>query len=164
MESELSPKAKIKLAALVVNSKLEKYVKLHDLIFKQQATLVSFIRNLLGYPPPFKQFLEESLNLKKEWESAIQGIIKISDEITKNLPSKEKEYLTHLLDYAMVLHKTTGILCKRQEAYYQKSLSNKNSNFKWSDAKQIEEEYKQSINEYLRIGEKLNRLNHIIFG
>ena len=64
----------------------------------------------------------------------------------------------------MVLHKTTGILCKRQEAYSQKSLSNKNSNFKWSDAKQMEEEYKQSINEYLRIGEELNRLNYIIFG
>jgi hypothetical protein len=164
MEFQLSPREKIKLSALVVNSKLDKYIKLHNLIFKKQATLVSFIKNLLGFPPPFKQFLEESLNLRKEWESTIQGIIKLNDEITKNLPSKEKEYLTHLLNYAMVLYKTTSILCKRQEAYYQKSLSNKNSNFEWSDAKQIEEEYNQSINEYLRIGEELNRLNYIIFG
>ena len=164
MESGLSKKEKIKLAALVVNSKLDKYIKLHDLIFKKQATLFSFVKNLLGSPPPFKQFLEESLNLKNEWESTIQGIIKIKDEITKNHPGEEREYLTCLLDYAIALHKTTSILCNRQEAYYQRSLSNKNSNFKWSDAKQIEEEYKQSINEYLIIGEKLNGLNHIIFG
>jgi hypothetical protein len=50
MESELSPKEKIKLAALVVNSKLDKYVKLHDLIFNKQATLVSFIK-FIGIPP-----------------------------------------------------------------------------------------------------------------
>ena len=51
MEFELSPTEKIKLSALVVNSTLDKYVKLHDLIFKKQATLVGFIKNLLGFPP-----------------------------------------------------------------------------------------------------------------
>jgi len=164
MEPELGKKEKIKLSALVVNSKLDKYIKLHDLIFKKQATLFSFVKNLLGIPPPFKQFLDESLNLKSEWESTIQGIIRIKDEITRNLPSEEREYLTYLLDYAIALHKTASILCKRQEAYYKKSLSNKNSNFKWSNAREMEAEYKQSINEYLKMGEKLNRLDHIIFG
>ena len=138
-------------------------IKLHDLILNKQGTLVSFIKNLLGFPPPFKKFLEESLNLTKKLESTVIGIKKVKDEITKNLTSNEIEYLTHLLDYAMALYKTTTILCKRQNFYYQKSLSNKSSNFNWPEAKQVQKEYEQSINEYLRLGKELNELNYVIF-
>jgi hypothetical protein len=164
MEPELTKKEKIKLSALVVNSNLDDYIKLHDLILKKQGTLVSFIKNLLGLPPPFKNFLEESLKLTKKFESTVIGIKKVKDEITENLTSNEIEYLNHLLDYAMALYNTTNILCKRQNFYYQKSLSNKSIKFNWPEAKQVQKEYEQSINEYLRIGKKLNRMNYIFFG
>jgi hypothetical protein len=163
MEAELSKKEKIKLSALVVNSNLDDYIKLHNLILKEQGTLVSFIKNLLGFPPPFKIFIEESINLKNKLESTVIGIKKVKDETTENLTSNEIEYLTHLLDYAVALYNTTKMLCKRQKLYYQKSLSDKNSNFNWTDAKQVQKEYEQSINEYLRIGKKLNELNYVFF-
>jgi hypothetical protein len=62
MNPDLPTKEQIRISALLVSSKLDKYIELHDLILKRGGSLRSFVKNLMGIPVPFDQFVQRAKN------------------------------------------------------------------------------------------------------
>lgn len=160
MNTHLPAKERIRISALLVSSKLDKYIELHDLILKRGGSLRSFVKNLLGIPVPFDQFVQRAKELEKELSSVISGIVSMKGNIKETMTLDEAEYLDCLLSYASSLHETIVALCQRQQAYLQKSRGSK---LDWSTAKALDESYKKAIQRYQEVGGKLNQLSHVVF-
>ena len=160
MNAELSPKEQIKLSALLVTSKLDKYIKLHDSFLKQSGTLRSFIRNIFGTSVPFDRFVEQTLAIEKEMLSTINGISSVHDNIKSFMTAEEEKYMSCLLRYTQSLHQTIIALRNYQEEFLKKSKGEK---LEWATSKELLAKYQQSIKEYQEIGIELNSLSYVIF-
>ncbi len=160
MNTELSPKEQIKISALLVNSKLEKYIKLHDSFLKKSGTLSSFIKNIFGIHVPFEGFVEQSNEMEREVVSTINSLISIHDSIKNVMTLEEEKYMSCLLNYAQSLHQTIIALRNYQEGFLRKSKGGK---LNYSTSKDLLAKYQRSIENYQRIGQELNSLNYIVF-
>lgn len=160
MNYDLLPKEKIKVCALLVNSKLDKYIELHDLILKKSGTFRSIIKNLVGVSVPFDQFVQRAEELEKELKTTIDGLHSTRNSIKTSMTPEEGKYMNCLITYAEKVHQTISALRDCQEAYYEKSKGDK---LDWSTARRLEDLYKQSIDDYKEVGLQLNDLSYIIF-
>lgn len=160
MNTELSPKEQIRLSALIVNSKLDKYIKLHDSFLKQSGTLRSFIKNIFGISMPFDRFVEQTSTIEKEMLSTIKGISSTHDNIKNVMTAEEEKYFSCLLRYAQSLHQTIIALRNYQEGFLKKSKGGK---FIYATSKDLLSKYKQSIDAYQEVGIELNSLSYVVF-
>ena len=160
MDYDLPAKEKIRISALIVNSKLEKYIELHDLFLKKAGTLRSFIKNLIGISVPFDQFIRKAKEIEEEMSTTIKVLLSTHEDINGLMTSEEKKYMDCLMSYANSLHQTVVALREYQEALYRKSKGEK---LDWSTSKDLLARYKQSIDKYREIGLKLNSLSYIVF-
>jgi len=159
MNTELSPKVQIKLSALLVNSKLDKYIKLHDLFLKKAGTLRSFIKNIFGISVPFDRFVEQAHEIEKEMLSIIDGISSTHDNVKNVMTAEEENYMSCLLRYSESLHQAIVALRDYQEGLLKKSKGGK---LKYATSKDLLAKYQQSIEAYKEIGLELNSLSYII--
>ncbi|MEI7982287.1 MAG: hypothetical protein WCI71_11590 [Bacteroidota bacterium] len=67
-------KDQIKEIAYLVNEGLQNYIYVHNLIFKEAATLKSFLKNLFGKGVPMSELKNESNKLLPIWDSILENI------------------------------------------------------------------------------------------
>jgi len=156
-------KDQIKELAWTVNEGLSIYIAIHNSIFQESYTLMSFIKNLFGRGVPMAKFLEHAEKLVPIWDSIQNKIDDFKSTMYLSLSKDEKCYFDLLANYVIALRKTVDCLVERQKYSEIGSRSFLNNPLSWKAFIEKERAYKTSINEYLTIGQQLNDMAQIIF-
>jgi len=134
-----------------VNDLLSQYVVIHDDIFKTS------IRHVIPIPGIFKAIDFESRLTKVK--NIISELKKCDSEIgflIENTNEQEREYFDLLSKYVSALIETVSYLKIVVGTLYAKSQKFADSNYDWKNYKSDLARYKQSVRNYLVIGEQLN--------
>lgn len=162
-DEKLEPIEQLRFWARVVAYKLDEYVKIHDKVYKKQSTILSTIKTSLGHPPDFGQFIDEIRPITKTWESLVEDISLLKEEIDSDLTENENNYLTILYEYVISVKNAVDIFYENQCIFFEASEDLINSNFSFGKFKYRTEKYKSAVEDYLEIGKELNDLNYLIF-
>lgn len=163
MTDELSSRDQLRLTALLINSKLTTYIELHNKLLNQQATIWSFVRNLLGFRVPFGDLYNEVADLDRSWHKLLEGVFSLSEKLANRLTQDEKDYLDCLTRYTAAVTEAVAILSKNQARLFEASKSLKRSTLTMAEVKEMTKRYETAVARYAEVGAELNRLNRIIF-
>ena len=156
-------KNQIKEIAYFVNEGLNKYIYVHNHIFKEAATIKSVIKNLCKKGIPMSELTNEATKLLPIWDSILENIETFKNSNYQNLSEDEKHYLDILTNYSIALNKTVNLLVERQILWENGSKDLLNNPMTWKEYKEKNIEYQASIDEYLWHGQQLNDVSYIIF-
>ena len=163
MNEVITAKEKIKESAMFVMSKLNEYIKLHNEIAARQGSILSFLRNLIGKPIPFSEFVLKTKKLEKEFKKMAKGLNSMKQSLADRISNDESAFLDCLLEYADALLIAVATFRERQEVFLEKKNEYQNVRLNMAAAKDIEKCYQNTINNYKKIGDRLTEQNHVIF-
>jgi hypothetical protein len=135
--------------AFLADDALNHYVKVHDSIFKQQATFGSMVRNLFGGGPDFSKLLEEARSTDRLWATVQEHVAQCFTTFESGFSTEERDFFTALLPWVQAVRHTTKLLCRRQEALLHKL---KGDALSLAEYQRIEREYADSVDAYMRLG------------
>ena len=128
------------------------YVKTHDMIFSQQGTFMSLLRNTFGRGTDFVALCDQARETDEVW-SEVERYCETNFIQYRDLCSEvERDFFEVLIPYIKAVKTTTHLLLKRQEALLQKR---NNQPLKLSEYKKIDIEYEESIKAYLKCADAL---------
>lgn len=159
----LEPVEKLKFWARLVAYKVDEYVKIHDGVYKKQASIFSVVKRSLGYAIDFGQFVDEIRPITDTWESLAVKIKLLKEEIESDLTENENQYFTILYEYVISVKNAVDIFYENQCIFFKASKNLINSNFSFGKFKYRIEQYNSAVENYLEVGKKLNDLNYLIF-
>ena len=150
----------LKTYALRANELLSSYVHLHDKILKVSGTFKSFFKNLFIKPVNFEQLHNDSAILLNQSNSLNNELNAYRSTSFGNLSEDQKKYINQLLAFTGKLNITLQLLEERQLLLYRKSQGDRH---RWKEYSSIERQYKDSIEEYMEEGKKLNGFMDLIY-
>lgn len=152
----MSNKSKLRDLSVTVNNGLTTYITVHDKIHKEAETFSSTIKNLFGFGVPLIDLYNLAANLIPLWDLIIEELnaFKLSSFI--DLSGDEKIYFNTLLRFAKAMQSTVQCLADRQKLMA--DGSNKVGSMSLSSLQEKRAEYQKSIQNYLSIGQELNKL------
>jgi hypothetical protein len=153
----------IKNLALIVNDGLTAYITVHDKIFKEAATIKSFLKNIFGHAVPMSQLLEEAERLIHLWNGIIEKIALFGNEAYSSMDEDERCYFDILNRYVQALKETIAALVERQKLLNRRSKGGKDNPVNWSVYQEAEKRYQTAIQKYMAIGQELNNASHLVF-
>lgn len=146
----------LKTYALRANELLSSYVHLHDKIIKVSGTFRSIFKRI-----DFEQLHNDSAILLNQSISFSSELLNANKSKSfDNLSEDHRIYLGQLIKFIRKLNITLQILEKRQLLLYKKSQG---EDYNWNEYSSVEQQYKDSIEEYMVEGKRLNELNHLVF-
>ena len=144
----------LKIYALRANGLLTSYLRLHDEIPKVSGTFKSLFKRI-----NFEQLYYDSVVLLNQSNSFNNELSAYNSKSFDKLSEDQKIYINQLLAFAGKLNITLQILEKRQFLLYTKSQG---EDFNWNEYYSIEQQYKDSTEEYMEEymdeGKRLNEL------
>ena len=155
--------SQIKEIAQTVHAGLRSYIFVHNKIFKESATIQSFIKNLFGRGTPMSELKNEAEKLIPIWDSILNNILNFRDSNYNNLSSDEKQYFDALINYANALQKTVARLVERQIFLEKMSQGISNNPTTLISYQKKNSEYHAARKEYFKLGQILNDLSYIVF-
>ncbi len=146
--------------AFLVSDGLTLYVKTHDALMKEQATFMSLIRSVMGGGPDFHKLLQEARSINDLW-TKIQNHVQSCFKLFENGFSKShRDFFSALLPWVDAVLRTTTLLVMRQESLLKKL---EGSPLSLDRYRQIDREYSESIEAYMRLGATLQPLMDQLF-
>jgi hypothetical protein len=142
--------------AFAADDALKAYIKIHDRIGEEQATIASLFRNLGGRGMPFEQLLAEAEKANGIWKDFSQFAKQTHSAHRAAISEEEGQFLDALLDYADAVLSTTAILVELQRLLLLRK--HQPEAVSWSAYNAIQDRYGASIQAYTRIGQGLNPL------
>ena len=138
-----------------VHNLLTEYIRIHDSLFKKQATLFSLIRNIFK-PINFQESYVETEILLSRFISKKQELESLS-----NIHDDPKygKYYDCLMDYYDTLIEAVKTLNQRQGILAGKSKGEKLS---LPEYQAIEKEYKNAVKKYIDVGGQLNKMTYLV--
>ena len=140
----------LKTYALRANELLSSYAHLHDKILKVSGTFISIFKRI-----NFEQLYNDSTILLDQFNSFNDELNAYNSKSFDEISKDQKIYLNQLLAFISKLNITLQILEKRQFLLYKKSQG---ENYNWNEYSSVEQQYKDSIEEYMEEGKRLNEL------
>ena len=153
----------IKNLAFMVNDGLTAYIAIHDKIFKEAATLKSFLKNIFGLAVPMSQLLQDADTLIPIWNGIIEKIESFRHDAYPSINEEERFYFEILHRYAEAVNETVFALVERQRLLNERSKGDYNNPINWNEYKDAEKKYQSAIHKYMAIGQELNNASHIVF-
>lgn len=111
----MNHKDKLKELALSVNEGLNIYIAVHNVIFRDSATIMSFLKNLFGKGVPMAKLLEYAENLIPLWCTISDKMVTFKSSTYVFLSDDEKSYFDILNNYVNALRITVDCLVERQK-------------------------------------------------
>jgi hypothetical protein len=143
----------LKEAAIKVNNLLSEYVETHNKILKRTATFRSIFSRI-----NYKELYDETKTLLSKFISTNEEICEQKTELYNDLTDDEREFLNCLVEYINVLRNTVNILSTKTGLQLNRR-ENKISFKEYKNEYRIfEKKYNDHINDYMKIGERLNSL------
>ena len=134
----------LKIYALRANGLLASYLRLHDKILKVSGTFKSIFKRI-----NFEQLYSDSTILLNQSNSFNNELNVYNSKSFAKLSEDQKIYINQLLAFTNKLNITLQILEKRQLLLYTKSLG---EDYNLNESSSIEQQYKDSIKEYMAEG------------
>lgn len=153
----------VKDIAYLVNDGLTAYITIHDKIFKEAATLRSFIKNIFGRAVPMSQLLQDAETLIPLWDGITEKIASFGREADSSLDEDERYYFEILNRYAQAVNETVVALVERQRLLNARSKGGHDNPVDWNVYQDAERRYQSAIQKYMTIGQELNNAGHLIF-
>jgi hypothetical protein len=132
------------------------YIAFHNKISRHQATIKSFLKNLLGWDVPFSKLLEDSEKLLPLWDAILQKMEVFRQSAYPSLSKDEKYYFDILSRYVDAVRKTVIVLIDRQRLLNEGSKGGLKNPMTWEAWRHKDRSYKTAIQEYMAIGQELN--------
>jgi len=151
----VNPQEQLKVKALEVNELLGHYILLHDRRLKSSATFKSILKNLFGKPIDFWSLFSEASLISARFESKAEEINSLSVALQGSLNDIETRFLETMKEYVNALCHTLKAFVALTKAQHRASTGELMS---WKDNQALELAYKQSVDRYMTIGERLNNL------
>jgi hypothetical protein len=151
-----SPKRQLFDEAVIVHDEFDRYISLHNEIFKTQASVVSLVKRLFGFRVPFAKHYAHPAAAKQRWTELNSRVHSLVAETWPKLSHEEQMFAVALREYVKVLEATLYTLEVRQKALYLKAESG--TPLPWNVFRTLEREYRKAIAECRRIGNEVNRL------
>ncbi|MBN1515272.1 hypothetical protein JXA32_01760 [Candidatus Sumerlaeota bacterium] len=153
----------IKDIALTVNDGLTAYIAVHNAIFRDSATFKSFLKNLTGRGVPMSKLLSDSEALLPLWDTIQQEVDVFRQSSYSFLSKDEQHYYDILSRYVKSVRKTVIALIERQQLMNEGSKGRSGNPMTWNAFQEKEDNYQQSVQEYMAIGQELNNAAHLIY-
>jgi hypothetical protein len=154
----------IKDLAMTVNSGLTVYIAIHNAIFRDAATLKSFVKNLFGRGVPMSKLLEDSEGLLPLWDAIHQKMEAFRQSAYSSLSKDERYYFDILARYVVALRRTVAALVDRQRLLNEGTKGGSNNSMSWEAYQEKENIYQMTVKEYRAIGHELNEAAPVVFG
>lgn len=146
-----------------MNDGLTAYIAIHDKIFKEAATLKSFLRNIFGLGVPMSQLLQDAEALIPMWDGILEEINSFRRDACPSMNEDERFYLQILNRYAEAVNDTVSALVERQRLLNERSKGGRNNPINWNAHQDVERRYESAIQKYMAIGHELNNAGHMVF-
>lgn len=156
-------RAQIKNIAYLANDGLTAYITIHDKIFKEAATLRSFIKNIFGRAVPMSQLLRDGETLIPLWNGITEKIASFGRDANSSLDEDERYYFEILSRYAQTVNDTVVVLVERQRLLNERSKGGHDNPVNWNVYQVAERIYQSAIQKYMKIGQELNNAGHLVF-
>lgn len=160
----MNQRDEIREIASAVNDGLTVYIATHDAIFREGSTLKSLLKNIFGRAVPMSTLLEESERLLPLWHAIHKRIEDFRRSAYSSLSQEEKRYFDILSRYVEAVRETVAVLVDRQRLLNQGSISGPSNPLTREALQQKERIYRESVRQYMAIGEELNSASPVIFG
>ena len=157
----ISNKPKLRELSVMVNNGLTSYISVHNKIHKEAETIWSSIKNLLGFGVPMIELLALAEKLIPLWNLIIKELNAFKLSSYSDLSGDEKKYFDTLLRFTEALQRTVQCLVDQQKIMA--DGSNEVGSMYWKSHQGKRTEYKNSIEDYLLIGQELNKLSANVF-
>lgn len=157
----MSNKRKLRELSVMVNNGLTTYISVHNKIHKEAETFWSSIKNLLGFGVPLIDLLSFAEKLIPLWSLIIKELNAFKLSSYSDLPGDEKKYFDTLLLFTEALQRTVHCLVDQQKIIVHGI--NEVGSMSWKSHQEKRTEYKNSIEDYLLIGQELNKLSATVF-
>ena len=144
----------------LVKDALAHYVAIHDRIFHQQATLGSFLRNLLGRGPDYAELLDKARSADELWSTVHEHVAACYSTFRESFTPEEHDFFDAMIPYVQAVKRTTALLYRRQEALRAKLEGHP---LTLSAYRQIEREYEHSVEDYVRLAAALQPRTERLF-
>ena len=128
---------------------------MHDKILKVSGTFKSLFKCV-----NFEQLYSDSAIILNQSNSFNDELNAYNSKSFDKLSEDQKIYINQLLAFTSKLNITLQILEKRQLLLYSKSQG---EDYNRNEYSSIEQQYKDSIEEYMDEGKRLNELEHLVF-
>ncbi|MBW6479923.1 MAG: hypothetical protein K0B37_10880 [Bacteroidales bacterium] len=161
METADNPNIKLKLLTLSVYEGLRIFINVHDYIFRESFTFMSFVRDIFGKAVSLSVLCKEAERLIPVWDAIGEDLKEFSSCNYPSLSQDEKEYFEVLSNFVNAVRKSIDALVSRQRLMEKWSRSFFKNPISWKVFKEKEKQYIASIKEYQKIGLQLDDLNHI---
>lgn len=148
-------KEALRLQALEVNELLSRYVSVHDSSIKEAGTVSSLFRGV-----DFKGLYEDAVGLNSLCLKKLTQLKSLETEAYHQMDKGEQAYFECLILFTRRLSETVALLEKRQELLY---LKTQGGDYSYQGHKALNEQYDNSIQQYLVVGQRLNELKHLVF-
>lgn len=153
----------IKNLSFMVNDGLTAYIAVHDKIFKEAATLKSFLKNIFGLAVPISQLLQDAETLIPIWNGITEKIESFRRDAYPSINEDERFYFEILNRYAEAVNETVSALVDRQRLLNERSKGGRNNPVNWNVYQDAERKYQSLVQKYLAIGQELNNASHMVF-
>jgi len=153
----------IKNLSFVVNDGLTAYITIHDKIFKEAATLKSFLKNIFGLAVPMSQLLQDAETLIPIWDGITGKIESFRRDAYPSINEDERFYFEILNRYAEAVNETVSALVERQRLLNERSKGGRNNPVNWNVYQDAERKYQSAVQKYMAIGQELNNASHMVF-
>jgi hypothetical protein len=147
--------------AFEVAQSLEKYIAIHDFIFKESATFMSLLKTMFGRSVPVEDLLLMVQPLENDWETISRKVHAFGPADCSSLSGDEAIYINLLQKYVHAVQRAVRLLIDRQKLVLEIKRNGKNGP-SFSDLQQMEAVYKKAAKEYVREGIELNRNAHLV--
>ena len=159
----MSQREHLRELALKVSQGLTAYIAVYNAIFEEAATVKSLFKNLSGSGVPMSKLLEDSEALVPLWDGISEELEDFKSTDYLVLSEDERGFFDVLSRYVEALHKTVIALVERQRLMNEGAKGGRNNPMTWSAYQEQETLYRQSVDEYMTIGEELNEIRPLIF-
>ena len=153
--------SRIHRLAYEVAASLDQYVSAHDFIFKESATIISFLKNLFGRGVQMEDLLSMVQPLKHDWERLLKEVHALKLKGVDSLSENESIYIDLLQKYVQSVQCAVLLLIDRQQLVLDIKLNGSNGP-SLTDLQQMEAVYRNAVKEYVKIGGDLNRNAHLV--
>ena len=137
--------------AFEINDLLTEYIMVHNKILKKAGSFLSLFRRV-----NFKELYADTEIILSKFNSISEKVALLKTELYGDLPQNQKDFFDCLSDYVDALTSTVDALHTKVNLLHQRS-QNKNS-LSFKELQAADKDYQECINNYMRIGDRLNEL------
>jgi hypothetical protein len=141
----------LQATAFEISDLLTEYIAVHNRILKKAGSFLSLFRWV-----NFKELYDDTEIILSKFNSISEKVDSLKTELYDDLPQNQKEFFDCLSDYVDALTNTVYSLHTKVNLLCQRSQNKTSLSFKELQA--ADKDYQECINNYMRIGDKLNEL------